>query len=96
MPECKKCGACCREVSTVAPLSELDWLIARGARIVQKNLNVVEGCWILPCPKLGPDGLCSDYEGRPATCRDFPGASVRLAYDRMGLQLMLPKGCSYA
>ena len=24
------------------------------------------------CPKLGDDGLCTDYENRPGICRDFP------------------------
>lgn len=24
------------------------------------------------CPKLGADGLCSDYENRPSICRSFP------------------------
>jgi Fe-S-cluster containining protein len=24
------------------------------------------------CPKLGADGLCTDYENRPDICRDFP------------------------
>jgi Fe-S-cluster containining protein len=32
------------------------------------------GAWLLWCPVLGRDGRCTDYENRPALCRDMqPG-----------------------
>ena len=37
------------------------------------------------CPKLGKDGLCTDYENRPGICRDFPNNPL----------VALPEKCSY-
>ncbi len=37
------------------------------------------------CPKLGKDGLCTDYENRPGICRDFPNNPL----------VALPLKCSY-
>lgn len=37
------------------------------------------------CPKLGQDGLCTDYENRPNICRDFPNNPL----------VALPIKCSY-
>ncbi len=37
------------------------------------------------CPKLGDDGLCTDYENRPNICRDFPNNPL----------VALPEKCSY-
>lgn len=37
------------------------------------------------CPKLGDDGLCTDYENRPNICRDFPNNPL----------VALPLKCSY-
>ena len=37
------------------------------------------------CPKLGSDGLCTDYENRPNICRDFPNNPL----------VALPLKCSY-
>lgn len=37
------------------------------------------------CPKLGPNGLCTDYENRPNICRDFPNNPL----------VALPLKCSY-
>lgn len=37
------------------------------------------------CPKLGEDGLCTDYEKRPNICRDFPNNPL----------VALPLKCSY-
>lgn len=37
------------------------------------------------CPKLGKDGLCTDYENRPNICRDFPNNPL----------VALPIKCSY-
>ncbi len=37
------------------------------------------------CPKLGADGLCTDYENRPDICRDFPNNPL----------VALPLDCSF-
>lgn len=37
------------------------------------------------CPKLGENGLCTDYENRPNICRDFPNNPL----------VALPLKCSY-
>ena len=37
------------------------------------------------CPKLGDDGLCTDYENRPGICRDFPNNPL----------VALPLKCSF-
>lgn len=37
------------------------------------------------CPKLGKDGLCTDYENRPNICRDFPNNPL----------VALPVKCAY-
>lgn len=37
------------------------------------------------CPKLGDDGLCTDYDNRPNICRDFPNNPL----------VALPEKCSY-
>jgi Fe-S-cluster containining protein len=32
--------------------------------------------WLFDCPKLGPDGLCTDYENRPQACRSLVPGTV--------------------
>jgi Fe-S-cluster containining protein len=83
MPECKKCGDCCRQLIFFIPSlpeSYIEYYENRGCRIENNKLIVP-----YECPHLGVDNLCMIYENRPALCREYEGQSG----------FYKPKGCGY-
>lgn len=53
--------------------------------LVEKELGDSSKVYFYYCPKLGEDGLCSDYENRPDICRVFPSNPL----------VSLPLKCSF-
>lgn len=53
--------------------------------LIEKTFDKSEKVYFYYCPKLGTDGLCSDYENRPDICRDFPNNPL----------VILPLKCSF-
>ena len=49
------------------------------------NENIDDEVYFYHCPKLNECGLCSDYENRPAICRDFPDNPLSI----------LPEACGF-
>ena len=53
--------------------------------MLEKETEDINSIHFYYCPKLGKDGLCTDYENRPDICRDFPNNPL----------VALPLKCSY-
>ena len=53
--------------------------------MLEKETEDINSIHFYYCPKLGNDGLCTDYENRPDICRDFPNNPL----------VALPLKCSY-
>jgi len=78
--DCTQCGNCCRtlepefkkqdilRISEYLGLSQTEF-IRRYLRMGQEKDYTVQS---LPCPFLGDDNLCTIYEVRPKSCRDYP------------------------
>jgi uncharacterized protein len=78
MVSCKRCSACCHNVSVEVdtPEDEEDidqyvWLIMhRGV-----SMYVEGGSWYVEfkckCNSLKSDGTCKDYRGRPKLCKQY-------------------------
>ncbi|WAC05671.1 MAG: YkgJ family cysteine cluster protein [Methanoregula sp.] len=83
---CDRCGLCCKYV--IIPLDKrdrswrvkvnLEWMAARGIRIIKGNLVIPSICphlQVNPCPYCGEDycqegpDWCDIYATRPAMCR---------------------------
>jgi uncharacterized cysteine cluster protein YcgN (CxxCxxCC family) len=84
MPECKKCGTCCRWVYVTFPwdihLRELDKL--RGIEQVSKDtIRAPVYCKLYDSETC----LCKDYEHRPVECQIWPANNEKY----------IPKECKY-
>jgi len=98
---CATCGACCREafhLVPVAPRSRFarrhpDWVVRddHGAHVPRPDGLCVA---LAPANGAAPRYLCSDYDHRPRSCRDFPvaGDQCLLARQRVGLSAKPPWG----
>ena len=53
--------------------------------MLEKSTEDISKLHFYYCPKLGKDGLCSDYENRPDICRDFPNNPL----------VSLPEKCAF-
>ena len=53
--------------------------------MIEQNFHGHSEVYFYYCPKLGDNGLCSDYENRPDICKDFPNNPL----------VALPLKCSY-
>ncbi|MBG0791776.1 MAG: YkgJ family cysteine cluster protein [Desulfovibrionaceae bacterium] len=82
--QCALCGGCCRNILL---MYEGKWLRRPGQyRAMLEHLpNYARfehagyddyGFMIFTCNRLGEDNLCSDYEGRPPLCRNYPSESI--------------------
>lgn len=84
---CRNPGVCCKRlmlggVTEKAFPTKLDALVIAAARPFESTglpflpVTVIEGHWLFTCPVLDWEtGRCSDYENRPALCRNFePGS----------------------
>lgn len=82
--QCKKCGACCRQIGFVyLEEGEAERLAGelgmglydftdRYCRVLEKRHLVLQKHGDETCVFLEP-GSCKVYEARPKQCRDFPG-----------------------
>lgn len=50
----------------------------RADRVRQLVDGTSRSIWFFSCPKLGADGRCTIYAGRPETCRRFQPMSDKL------------------
>lgn len=53
--------------------------------LIEEKFSDQTEVYFYHCPKIGEDGLCTDYENRPNICRDFPNNPL----------VALPLKCSY-
>lgn len=75
-------------VSVFVPYSDIEQARAvypDYVNLVEKELGDSSKVHFYYCPKLGDDGLCSDYENRPDICRVFPSNPL----------VSLPLKCSF-
>jgi hypothetical protein len=87
--DCIACGACCREAFHTVILRRSDVL----RKLRPDLVTMIDGRPEMPrpegrCPALPAEGhLCTVYESRPATCRDFAigGDACLVARRRVGL-----------
>lgn len=75
-------------VSIFVPYDDIE--LARSVypdyvNMVEKELGDKSKVYFYYCPKLGADGLCTDYENRPDICRVFPSNPL----------VSLPLNCSF-
>jgi Fe-S-cluster containining protein len=82
---CTNCGTCCAYVQIGVRAETARWLELHGLPTVQDN-----GTWQLrfdtPCEWRDEErGVCTDYENRPAVCRDYYCKNARPEGNRMGL-----------
>ena len=86
--DCTACANCCK---TLGPLfTEAD--IQRIAKHFRMKLGAFEEAFLkvdedgdkifktMPCPFLGEDNLCSNYDVRPKACRVFPHTDRKKIY----------------
>lgn len=85
LPECRRCGECCRWVvlQNIQPNSDdIEYYTCRG----WKYNPVTENVWIQNiCPHLQPDSTCEIYEKRPRLCAMYPDRNIPL-----------PRGCVFS
>ena len=82
MPECKRCGKCCRWLLLhIIRLSDVDveFVKARGLAVIQVD---DEMCGVyatnMPCKHLNDDNTCAIYENRPESCKKYPEGRIYL------------------
>ena len=69
MPECQKCGECCKQVTFGCPFPDefAEFMSAHyGKRVDRVAIRVRHRC-----ANLMEDNLCADYENRPEYCKKF-------------------------
>ncbi len=54
--------------------------------MLEKETEDINSIHFYYCPKLGADGLCTDYENRPDICRTFPNNPL----------ISLPEKCAFS
>ena len=94
---CRCCGACCQKINL-----EMSGGWVRSEAVFKKvvedhpefgRFEVIgkdqQGFLQFSCSWYSQEGLCRDYAGRLAICRNFPETSLLLCGGS------LPKGCSY-
>ncbi|TNF34556.1 MAG: YkgJ family cysteine cluster protein [Deltaproteobacteria bacterium] len=99
--DCADCGACCRQAFHLVPVSRRSplltshraWIVrdAHGAHLPRPDGFCVA---LSRGPEDGPPYLCTVYDERPKSCRDFPvgGDHCLLARQRVGLSAKAPWG----
>lgn len=78
--DCTTCANCCRTFEIIVDDRDIKRLAARlgvSLRSFLKQYVTIEPdktkhFSLSPCPFLGEDNLCTVYEDRPQSCRDFP------------------------
>lgn len=72
---CVFCGWCCRFLLHNFSNDEKTKVFyqKRGMKVNQIAGKLLQMRQYDPCPHLGPDGKCKDYDNRPDVCREFPG-----------------------
>jgi hypothetical protein len=81
---CQHCGKCCEcmVLPVQRPMQKsvmLEWLHARGGKIVAEADSTLYVKINSPCPHLTKSGskyLCKSYESRPQGCRIFDGSTI--------------------
>ena len=72
MPDCRKCGECCRLNGLIPPVLEHDtgpdWLLSL-VQILREHTTDIAGD--RPCMFLTRDNRCAIYNDRPNVCREF-------------------------
>lgn len=71
--ECIRCGTCCMNIQFVLQGDDvlLEWVRARGFKIIQANNGFVEIQIPCACPHY-KDGGCDIHETKPLTCKEYP------------------------
>ena len=62
-----------------------------GACCVAPDIAMLDKPLGLVCPHLGPDNLCTVYEQRPATCRNYQADELCAAIDAPTLEERVQK-----
>lgn len=73
--ECNKCGDCCHFLYCTQNMSKLEFFFIKLFQPEYRRFRIIgrdEFGPVLACKLIRPDGLCPDYEKRPAICRNFP------------------------
>lgn len=72
---CKRCGYCCKFIHQVIENTQgnLEWIEARGLRVVQKSGRAIEIAIPHVCNMLREDGNeCMAGEFKPGPCKKYP------------------------
>ena len=98
--ECARCGACCRTLHLFYTNTEanLEWIRARGIKIVQISKTHIEARVQHICPQLrGYDDLyeCISHKNKPMQCKAFPFMNVDYASMGLNRNLSFAKKCAF-
>lgn len=77
---CTSCGNCCRTLQIVVDDSDIKRLATRLSLSIkvftERYIGVApdraKHFTAIPCPFLSAEGLCTVYEDRPRSCREYP------------------------
>lgn len=80
---CIDCANCCRTTPALLRQDDMERLsrvlnLSKGEFISRYVIMDEDGDFVTnstPCPFLSPDGKCSVYDDRPASCRQYPHTS---------------------
>lgn len=95
--ECRRCGACCRNLilthkgRIIRDLEEFAALEEKYPEYGMFRLKEIrgDGDLVFGCDSLGADNCCSCYDSRPAFCAAYPSREM------FRLQGQLPESCGY-
>ncbi len=73
-PDCIECGgACCKTINI--PVAKMS---AKMLEFVKTRGTLKDGKWCIPSVcRLLQSGRCSNYDRRPAVCREYPVGGER-------------------
>lgn len=93
---CRQPGACCRGLVLNIPFSSDNWMAEAAEKMARFGLSFFvpvrsvasvdapdKAMVLFDCTRLGADGRCSDYDGRPTLCRDYEAGSDPLCVEHV-------------
>jgi Fe-S-cluster containining protein len=102
--DCTKCANCCRVLGPRLNTTDIDrfagLLGIRLAAFVKNYLRCDEDGDLvfreMPCPFIGGDNLCTEYDARPRACRRYPHTDEKRMQGKLSLLAVNSRYCPAA
>jgi uncharacterized protein len=102
--DCTECANCCRVLGPRLNATDIDrfagLLGIRPAAFVKNYLRSDEDDDLvfreMPCPFIGDDNLCTEYEARPRACRRYPHTDEKHMRGKLSLLAINSRYCPAA